>query len=139
MAFMICSYFTLVFFAVGASAQNEVPGLATPATDWVALVEIILWLVFVVVMAILFCQFCIAAMRIYTYKAMKYCSRRLFEPSIPPTPDSDGLAIELNNLPPLLSPSSTGDALDGPVSDSGSPTLLSSPPPPPLPGDVCRQ
>ncbi|KAJ5920237.1 hypothetical protein N7516_011095 [Penicillium verrucosum] len=81
-------------------------------------------------------------MRIYTYKAMKYCSRfssRLFEPSIPPTPDSDGLAIELNNLPPLLSPSSTGDALDGPVPDSGSPTLLSIPPPPPLPGDVRRQ
>jgi hypothetical protein len=40
-------------------------------------------------------------------------------------PDSDGSAIELNNLPPLPAPGSTPDLLDSPVPDSGSPTLLS--------------
>ncbi|KAJ6190690.1 hypothetical protein N7519_000711 [Penicillium mononematosum] len=66
---------------------------------------------------------------------MEYCTRRLFQPRVPrpadPTPESDGTAIELNNLPPLPVSGSTPDLLDSPVPDSGSPTLVPNPPLPP--------
>ncbi|CAG8239940.1 unnamed protein product [Penicillium nalgiovense] len=126
---MICSIFTLVFFAVGASAQDEeTPGLASPAVNWAALLDKSSWLAFVVVVSVLLYRFGTAGIRICSHLAMEYLSRRLFRPRAPPPADpptdSDGSAIELNNLPPLPASGSTPDLLDSPVPDSGSPTLV---------------
>ncbi|OQE87067.1 hypothetical protein PENNAL_c0020G09353 [Penicillium nalgiovense] len=146
MALMICSIFTLVFFAVGASAQDEeTPGLASPAVNWAALLDKSSWLAFVVVVSVLLYRFGTAGIRICSHLAMEYLSRYVvgyyienmtltafqaacFGPVPPPpadpTSDSDGSAIELSNLPPLPASGSTPDLLDSPVPDSGSPTLV---------------
>ncbi|CAG7962591.1 unnamed protein product [Penicillium nalgiovense] len=118
---MICSIFTLVFFAVGASAQDEeTPGLASPAVNWAALLDKSSWLAFVVVVSVLLYRFGTAGIRICSHLAMEYyyyienMTLTAFQAA----------SIELSNLPPLPASGSTPDLLDSPVPDSGSPTLV---------------
>ncbi|KAJ6156843.1 hypothetical protein N7497_005728 [Penicillium chrysogenum] len=123
MPLMISSAFTL-FVALGASKvptfglERRKP-LASfpPAVNWVALLDKSPWLAFVVVLSVLLYKFGTAAIHIRSHLGMKYFSRYIvdyyieimtltaFQAAHRP-PDSDGSAIELNDLPPLPAPGS---------------------------------
>jgi hypothetical protein len=100
--------------------KKKTPGLVPPpppAVNWVALLDKSPWLAFVVVLSVLLYKFGTAAIHIRSHLGMKYFSRYIvdyyieimtltaFQAAHRP-PDSDGSAIELNDLPPLPAPGS---------------------------------